>query len=177
MLVPLKTASSRRHLPLPELVADALKAHRRRQLEERLAAGRHWQDHDLVFTTAAGTPIDARNLSRQFARLRDQAGLPWLTFHPRPAPWVRLAAGGQGRTSAGRDGAAWPLQYRAHHGDLHARGTGAGEGGRSPDRRHFGRGLGRSCSCGGQVGGQREENAPATTAGAFCFPRLDAVFE
>lgn len=76
-----KSRSSRRTIPLPEAAARALRDHRRRQLEERVQAGDQWEDGDLVFATQHGRPLDARNVTRQLHRLRQQAGLPWLTFH------------------------------------------------------------------------------------------------
>src|SRR4029077_19706997 len=48
---PLKTEKSRRTLMLPTVCLTALKAHRTRQLEERLKAGSRWVDTGLVFTT------------------------------------------------------------------------------------------------------------------------------
>ena len=60
----------------PELLPD-LKAHRRAQLAERLAAGAVWSDHDLVFTTLTGNPIDRSDDWREWkailtaARVRD----------------------------------------------------------------------------------------------------------
>jgi len=71
----LKTAGSRRTLALPAPVADALRARRRAQLEERMVAGPAWFDSGLVFTTAVGTPIDPRNFRRSFDRLTNRAGL------------------------------------------------------------------------------------------------------
>lgn len=76
-----KTQTSRRTLALPGVALAALRRHRTRQLEERLVAGSRWQDSGLVFTTMTGTPLDARNVVRQFHRLRTQAGLSWLRFH------------------------------------------------------------------------------------------------
>jgi integrase len=49
--------------------------HRRRQREERLAAGPRWCEHGLVFTTKVGTPVDAAAASRRFGRLQDDAGV------------------------------------------------------------------------------------------------------
>jgi hypothetical protein len=49
---------------MPGLVVAALKAHRTRQLKERLAAGGDWQDTALVFTTPIGTALDSRNSVR-----------------------------------------------------------------------------------------------------------------
>ncbi|MCX4389143.1 tyrosine-type recombinase/integrase [Micromonospora peucetia] len=40
-----------------------------------------WGDHDLVFPSERGTPIEPTNLSRSFARLREAAGLPGVRLH------------------------------------------------------------------------------------------------
>ena len=37
---------------------DLLKEHRKRQAAERLRAGDAWKDHDLVFATRHGSPIE-----------------------------------------------------------------------------------------------------------------------
>jgi len=76
-----KSQTSRRTIPLPATVARALRAHRSRQLEDRLAAGARWHDSDLVFTTALGTPLDSRNVTRRFQAALERAGLPRLRFH------------------------------------------------------------------------------------------------
>ena len=44
-----KTAKSRRTLALPQTAIQALRERRRRQVEDRLAAGPLWQDSGLVF--------------------------------------------------------------------------------------------------------------------------------
>lgn len=61
---------------MPECVAVALRAHRARQAEERLAAGSEWQDSGLVFTTRKGTPIEPRRIDTEFKRILKKAGLP-----------------------------------------------------------------------------------------------------
>jgi len=61
-----KTAKSRRTLGLPKAVVEALRKHRVRQDEEKLAAGELWKDHGLVFTTTVGTALDAANVRRYF---------------------------------------------------------------------------------------------------------------
>lgn len=43
-----KSTRSRRTIRMPQLVASALKAHRKRQLEERMALGKAWQESGLV---------------------------------------------------------------------------------------------------------------------------------
>ncbi len=70
-----KTAKSRRTLALPQTAIQALREHRRRQAEDRLAAGALWQDHGLVFTSTIGTPLDAANVRREFRRITKAAGL------------------------------------------------------------------------------------------------------
>jgi integrase len=42
---------------------DALKNHRKRQLQQRLAAGPLWRENDLVFASTVGTPLDVSNLT------------------------------------------------------------------------------------------------------------------
>jgi len=80
-LVEPKTAHSRRTVVMPGSVSRALREHRRRQLEERLAAGRRWQDGDYVFTTTAGTPLDGINVTHRFQQNVAAAGLPRQRFH------------------------------------------------------------------------------------------------
>lgn len=65
----------RRTIPLPAVAVSALRDHRRRQREERLAAGPRWREHGLVFTTTVGTPVDVAAASRRFGRLQDDAGV------------------------------------------------------------------------------------------------------
>lgn len=74
-----KTPKSRRTLHLPGPVADELRAHRRRQIEERLALGDLWHDMplgaDLVFRTPAGTAVDPDNFRNACYRATELAGL------------------------------------------------------------------------------------------------------
>jgi integrase len=76
-----KTERSRRTIDFPAPLVAALKAHRVRQLEERLAAGSRWQDGGFVFTSGVGTPIEPRNLHRSFKAVLRKAGLPDARFH------------------------------------------------------------------------------------------------
>ena len=76
-----KTPRSRRLLPVPRLAAAALERQRVRQARERLKAGAEWHDLGLIFTTSIGTPIEPRNLNRQFGELRQKAGLETLRLH------------------------------------------------------------------------------------------------
>jgi integrase len=93
VLQELKTAKSRRTLALPAVCVEALKTHRKRQLEERLKAGDRWQDTGLVFTTyrtcregrgrgmKVGAGLHPRNVLRVLHQLLDDAKLPRVRFH------------------------------------------------------------------------------------------------
>jgi integrase len=70
-----KTPRSRRTLALARRCVEALREHRVRQAEDRLAAGPLWQDHGLVFASAVGTPMDDHNVRRQFRVITEAAGL------------------------------------------------------------------------------------------------------
>jgi integrase len=61
-----KTEKSRRTLGLPQMAVDALRAHKQRQVEERLAAGGQWSVHDLIFSVRTGGSLDAANVRREF---------------------------------------------------------------------------------------------------------------
>ena len=68
-------------LPLPEVTWLTLLEHQERQQAERAALAEVWEDHDLVFPSERGTPMEPTNLSRSFARLRETAGLPGVRLH------------------------------------------------------------------------------------------------
>jgi integrase len=71
-----KTARSRRRLALTPSLVAALIAHKDKQTFERAKAGDRWQESGLVFTSTVGTPLDARNLTREFKRYLEAAKLP-----------------------------------------------------------------------------------------------------
>lgn len=77
----LKSARSRRTIALPAVTIAALRSHRTRQLEARLAAGGHWQDRGFVLTSSIGTPLEPRNVTRQFKALLTAASLPDMRLH------------------------------------------------------------------------------------------------
>jgi integrase len=76
-----KNNASRRMLRVPAAAMKALREHRVRQMEERLAAGDRWRDSGLVFTTTIGTPLDPRNVLRHFSRVLSSAGIAHVRFH------------------------------------------------------------------------------------------------
>jgi len=78
-----KSVTSRRVVALPNLVVDALRAHRTRQRQGRLLAGSRWHDdpRGFVFTTTVGTPMDGIAVTRRFQAILVSAGLPRQRFH------------------------------------------------------------------------------------------------
>jgi integrase len=76
-----KTPSARRLVVVPPDTVTALREHRRRQLEERLAAGHDYEDSGLVFCDPRGAQLSPSTVSRRFERLAREAGLPRLSLH------------------------------------------------------------------------------------------------
>jgi integrase len=79
-LVPTKTRSSERTVPLVGLCVDVLRAHRARQAWEATQT-EGWKDSGLVFTSTTGTPLEPDNLRRSWYPLRERAGLVGTRFH------------------------------------------------------------------------------------------------
>lgn len=77
----LKTDKSRRTLMLPPFLVDELRRHRAQQAEHRLRLGPTWKDHDLVFPSAYGTPMEGTNLLHRFHRQLAATGLPRMRLH------------------------------------------------------------------------------------------------
>lgn len=72
---------SKRTVPLPPELVSVLKAHRRRQREERLAAANVWEDHDLVFCQPNGRPIDPRADWDEWKAILAEAGVRDARVH------------------------------------------------------------------------------------------------
>ena len=79
---PPKTRAGRRDIGLPDVVIDALRDHRKQQLEIRMALGLgKMPDHALVFSTIAGGLQAPSNVSRAWGLVADGLGMPMVTFH------------------------------------------------------------------------------------------------
>jgi integrase len=76
-----KTARGRRTIALDPTTVAALRQHRKRQTEERLAAGPDYADSGLAFTMPGGTPIHPNRFSLWFRRHVRAAGLPAIRLH------------------------------------------------------------------------------------------------
>lgn len=78
----LKSDASRRKIRLSGELAHLLGCHRKKQAEQRLAAGARWQDHDLVFPSTNGGPQRIENLTvRHFKPLLKAAGGPLIRLY------------------------------------------------------------------------------------------------
>ena len=80
-LVEPKSAAGLRTIVLPEMTIQALRRHRKRQLEEKIKAGPDWQEYGFVFTSIIGTPLDGDNVYTRYQALLKKAGLPATPFH------------------------------------------------------------------------------------------------
>lgn len=79
-----KTFRSRRAVNLPHMMLVTLLEHERTQAGVRDERGERWIDTGFIFTTSKGTPIDPRNLYREFRRICNEAGLGH--WHPHELP-------------------------------------------------------------------------------------------
>jgi site-specific recombinase XerD len=68
---------------MPRRCVDALKLHRERQDVACKAAGKSWQDNNLVFASKVGTELDAHNVRRSFRSVLKKAGLNEKEWTPR----------------------------------------------------------------------------------------------
>ncbi|MGD9935201.1 MAG: tyrosine-type recombinase/integrase [Dehalococcoidia bacterium] len=89
-----KTARGRRSVALDPVTTAAVRAHKARQLQERLALGlgRSGPDH-LVFAQKDGSPVDPGYYSGRFQTLSRAAGLPRIRMHDLRHSHATLALG------------------------------------------------------------------------------------
>jgi integrase len=78
---PPKTHRSRRSIALPAITVEALRSHRAKQAEERLALGGAYEDHDLVCPRPGGNPWPPDMFSTSFAALVRRSGMKQFRFH------------------------------------------------------------------------------------------------
>lgn len=85
LLVPTKTKSGRRFLPMPPALVSILRTWRTEQAGQRRRSGEawggRWADHDFVFTNKVGGPVDPDNLRRALKRLGCEAGIDRVRPH------------------------------------------------------------------------------------------------
>jgi integrase len=77
-----KTRRGRRQINLTPRTVNALKKHRKKQLEEKMKLAGLYKDHGLIFASGVGTPVNPEILvKRSFKPLLKKAGLPEIRFH------------------------------------------------------------------------------------------------
>jgi integrase len=76
-----KTDAGERWVSLDAATVEALRMHRKRQAQERLAAGEAYQDSGLVFAREDGTPLRPNQVTKRFQALAKDAGLPVIRLH------------------------------------------------------------------------------------------------
>lgn len=76
-----KTGAGERTVPMVAGVDAALRGRRRRQLEERVAAGPLWTDTGYVFTREDGRQLDPRVALNWWHRITENAGVGRRRFH------------------------------------------------------------------------------------------------
>jgi integrase len=73
--------ASKRTVDLPQRAVEALRRHRKAQLEGKLRVT-DYEDSGLVFATGKGTPLDAQNIiNRHFKPLLKRVNLPSIRWH------------------------------------------------------------------------------------------------
>ena len=121
--------ASRRTVGLPQRTVEALRSHRKRQLEDEVQAGPLYADQGLVFANRTGGPLEAQNvMNRHFKPLLQRAGLPPIRFHDlRHSCLSLLAQRGEPirdlQALAGHATAAFTLQRYTRHYDASVRRT------------------------------------------------------
>ncbi|MGI0129106.1 MAG: tyrosine-type recombinase/integrase [Thermoplasmata archaeon] len=81
-LVEPKSRTSRRAVELPAVALEALRAHRKRWVDERLHLGDKWlNEWDLVFVGPMGQPLNPKTVWRDYRDVLKSAGLPLIRYH------------------------------------------------------------------------------------------------
>jgi integrase len=119
-LTRLKTASSRRDVPLAPAVVHLLRQHRRREIAVALEHGRQWDEAGYVFAWPDGSPVSISYLDKHWYKVRRRAGLPSnVRFHDlRHGALTMLASRGTSPRSlmgiAGHSQIATTMQIYTH---------------------------------------------------------------
>lgn len=119
------TPAGRRAVALDKRTVQVLRAHRRRQLDQRTQAAENakpWTDSGYVFVRADGLPINPNYATTRFRKTRPtRRATPGAAA--RPAPRRRVPRPRSRRRPQDPAGPARPLQHRHHRRHLHQRPT------------------------------------------------------
>ncbi len=86
-----KSARGKRNVALDTRTVEALRTHRKAQVQDRLALGPGYVDEGLVFCLEDGTPLHPERASRMFVGCAKAAGLPRIPLHDLRHTWASLA--------------------------------------------------------------------------------------
>jgi len=75
-----KSGKSRSITITPSLVKELKKIYKQ-QLENKLSFGQEYHDLDLVFSQINGKPIQPTEMARNYRKMVDKSGLPYIRFH------------------------------------------------------------------------------------------------
>lgn len=75
------TKQIRRTVQLSSLACTAPREHREQQVFERKTVDTEWRDHNLVFCTAFGTPLDRGRIHLNWIPALKKVGLPRIRLH------------------------------------------------------------------------------------------------
>lgn len=76
-----KTEKSKRIISIPDHIVKELRAHNKRQKEEKLRIGKFYNDNSLVFCQVDGSPLHPATFTNKFKNLLKEAGLEDARFH------------------------------------------------------------------------------------------------
>ena len=77
-----KGKAGRRDITLPDILVEALRQHRREQIELRMQIGAGKPPHDaLLFADVAGSPYAPNAISAAWSDFAARIGMPEVTFH------------------------------------------------------------------------------------------------
>ncbi len=76
-----KSEAGERPVMLSVATIRMLRGHHVVQFYEKLFARDRWQENDLIFPSSYGSPMDPRNLYKNFKNLLNRAKLPDIRFH------------------------------------------------------------------------------------------------
>lgn len=75
------SGTSKRIIPIPFEVLRQLNEHRDSQLQDRIAMGSAYIDHNLVFSTGKGTPIEPSYFLQKYNKLIQTSEITRVTFY------------------------------------------------------------------------------------------------
>lgn len=116
--LPTKSDNGERVVALPDVLVALLQLQLARLADERTVRG--WREHDLVFPSTKGTPLNAQHLIyRVFRPALEKAGLPRIPFHNlrHTAASIWIADGGDVQSvseTLGHSSAVITLNMYAH---------------------------------------------------------------